>query len=212
MGQFASIISLTWEEILTLTQSAINDESVAIADLELITLALNPRTPVLVPILPPPEGVSPLLGTAISDALTSASKESRYIYNAIFPASTLTDENYDLGVVLNYAPLLNDFKSLTNHLTTFFSDRNLPLSPAVKIAAKLQPEVMASSNTPSVTYGRVPTGKVEISDPLMLVEYLFWVAAFGIFQTGNSSETGSPQFAVIYSFRASLGNLSSTIQ
>lgn len=210
MGQFASSISLTWEDILTLTEEAITDESVATADLDMISLSLNPR--VSVTVTEPVLTNLPQLSLTIAAALTAANKESEFIYRVTFPAVTLPNENLDFGVVLNYHPAADDFKTLTDQLMAFLSAHKFPVSLAASIAAKLQPQVMASAGTPSVTYGREATKHVHMADPLITIDYLFWVAAFGIFQTSAATDNGTKSYAVIYSFRAAIGSLTGTMQ
>ncbi|QXU43601.1 hypothetical protein [Pedobacter sp. D749] len=213
MGQFASIISLTKKEILTLTETLITDIPTATEDLNLITTSLKPRIKVSVP---PPFAESDLpdssLSKTIGKAIDSACLESRYLFNAVFPSVVLPEKNNDYGVVLNYAPVMGDFKSLTNQLSLFLTDKNLQPLLAGQLAKQLQPQVMASGNTPSATFGRVATPNLSIADPLITVEYLFWVAAFGIFRTGTINAAGVPGYAVVYSCSAAIGTLQSIIK
>ena len=213
MGQFASIISLTKKEILTLTEMHITDIPTATEDLNLITTSLNPRTNVSVS---PPFAESDLpdsaLSKTISKAIDSAYLESRYLFKAVFPSVDLPEENTDYGVVLNYAPVTGHFKSLTNQLSLFLTDKNLQPLPAGELAKQLQPQVMASRNTPSATFGRVATPNLRIADPLITVEYLFWVAAFGIFRTGTINAVGASRYAVVYSCSAAIGTMKSIMK
>jgi len=212
MGQFASIISLTSKEILKLTEMFITDIPAATQDLNLITTSLTPRTNVSVS--PPfvdtdlPDSLSKVIGKAIN----SAYLESRYLFEAIFPTVNLPKGNNDFGVVLNYAPVIGDFKSLTNQLSMFLTNSNLRPLLAAELAKQLQPQVMASGNTPSATFGRVATPNLRINDPLITVEYLFWVAAFGIFRTGTINAAGVPGYAVIYSCSAANGTMQSIMK
>ena len=213
MGQFASIISLTRKEILTLTETHITDIPTATQDLNLITTSLTPRTKVSVP---PPFTESDLpdstLSKTISKAINSAYLESRYLFKAVFPSVDLPAGNTDFGVVLNYTPVMGDFKSLTNQLSLFLTDSNLQPLLAGELAKQLQPQVMASGNTPSATFGRVATPDLTIADPLITVKYLFWVAAFGIFRTGTINAAGVPGYAVVYSCSAANGTLQSIMK
>lgn len=211
MGQFASTISLSIEEILTLTASVVTDPETAVTELALIAKSLQPRTLLSQPPLSPPPGFDSALDIAILNALNAAYHEAVFIFNAMYPDIELPANNTDYGAVLNYAPVNGNFESLTNQLAACFSDWGLQPALAVAIAAQIQPQAMQSGNTPSVTYGRVATGNITITDPNVTVEYLFWVASFGIFQTGKGTNL-NPAFAVIFSFSAANGTLTGTIQ
>ncbi|MBB5619368.1 hypothetical protein HDE69_000404 [Pedobacter cryoconitis] len=213
MGQFASIISLTRKEILTLTETHITDIPTAIKDLNLITTSLTPRRKVSAPPPFPDSDLSDsLLSKAIGKAINSAYLESRYLFKAIFPSVDLPLENNDFGVVLNYGPVMGDFKSLTNQLSLFLTNSNLQPLLAGELARQLQPQVMASGNTPSATFGRVATPNLAIVDPLITVEYLFWVASFGIFRTEEINPSGESNYAVVYSCSAANGTLQSIMK
>ena len=213
MGQFASIISLTRKEILTLTETHITDIPTATQDLNLITTSLTPRTKVSVP--PPfaePDLPDSTLSKTISKAINSAYLESEYLFKAVFPSVELPPGNTDFGVVLNYTPVMGDFKSLTNQLSLFLTNSNLQPLLAGELAKQLQPQVMASGNTPSATFGRVATPNLTIADPRITVEYLFWVAAFGIFRTGTINAVGASRYAVVYSCSAAIGTMKSIMK
>lgn len=213
MGQFASIISLTRKEILTLTETHITDIPTATQDLNLITTSLTPRSKVSVPPpFPGPDLPDSPLSNTISKAINSAYLESGYLFKAVFPSVNLPAENTDFGVVLNYGPVMGNFKSLTNQLSLFLTNSNLQPLLAAELAKQLQPQVMASGNTPSATFGRVATPNLTIADPLITIEYLFWVAAFGIFRTGIVNAAGVPGYAVVYSCSAANGTLQSIMK
>lgn len=213
MGQFASIISLTRKEILTLTETHITDIPTAIKDLNLITTSLTPRRKVSAsPPFPDADLSDSLLSKAIGKAINSAYLESRYLFKAVFPSVDLPPGNTDFGVVLNYGPVMGDFKSLTNQLSLFLTNSNLQPLLAGELAKQLQPQVMASGNTPSATFGRVATPNLAIVDPLITIEYLFWVASFGIFRTEEINSAGERDYAVVYSCSAANGTLQSIIK
>ncbi|RAJ29249.1 hypothetical protein [Pedobacter cryoconitis] len=213
MGQFASIISLTRKEILTLTESHIMDIPIATQDLNLITTSLTPRRKVSVtPPFPESDLPDDQLSKTISKAINSAYLESNYLFKAIFPSIDLPLENTDFGVVLNYGPVMGDFKSLTNQLSLFLTNSNLQPLLAAELAKQLQPQVIASGNTASATFGRVATTNLKIDDPVITIEYLFWVAAFGIFRTGGLNEAGESNYAVVYSCSAANGILQSIMK
>ncbi len=210
MGQFASSISLSIAEILILTESNVTAPEKAIYDLDLITIALEPRT-MTSPFPPPPpsDGALPL-ELAIFDALDATYSQSVFIFNSVFKSISPTAVNTSYGTVLNYAPVAGNYDSLTNQIAACFSAWGLQPGLAADVAAQLQPQVVLSANTPLATYGRTATGNVVINDPYINVEFLFWVAAFGIFQTGINF-AGDPTYAVIYSFSAANGIVQTTI-
>lgn len=213
MGQFASIISLTRKEILTLTETHVTDIPTAIQDLNLITTSLTPRRKVSVPPPFPDTDLSDsLLSKTIGKAINSAYLESRYLFKAIFPSVDLPLGNTDFGVVLNYGPVMGDFKSLTNQISLFLTNSNLQPLLAAELAKQLQPQVISSGNTPSATYGRVATPNLTIVDPLITAEYLFWVASFGIFRTGGLKSDNDSNYAVVYSCSAANGTLRSIMK
>jgi hypothetical protein len=211
MGQFASSISLSLDEILTLTSSAVTSIETAIVELGLIDKSLQPRTSMIPLPVPVPPNHHSALDLAILYALRAAYNECDFIFKATFPDVDLPVANTCYGTVLNYAPVNGNFESLTNQIAACFADWGLQPELAASIAAQLQPQVVSSSGTPTATYGRAATDKVSISGSVVTVEYLFWVAAFGIFQTGADA-ANNPLYAAIFSFSAAVGNLQGTIQ
>jgi hypothetical protein len=211
MGQFASSISLDWDQILTLAEADIISPDTAIEGLELIAKGLAPRTILIGLPVSAPTGNDSKLIAALTAALTAAYNESIFLFNATFPLVTLPGSNTCFGVVLNYAPTAGNFQSLTSQLEDCFSHWGIPISLAQPIASQIQPQVMNSMFTPSATYGRAATSVIKIADPIITIDYLFWMAAFGVFNTGPGPD-GNPQFAVIYSFTAAIGPLEGTIQ
>ncbi len=214
MGQFISSINLAYDQIVALAAAAVTDAPTAINNLELITTALTPRTP----IESNPVAESTPLNNAISDALTAASNESVYLFNATFPSVNMPDTCF--GVVLNYDPNPNDYQSLTKQIEECFLSWGMPVSLAGAIAGQIQPQVMASrlpiqvmpcGFTPSATYGRAATNNVVINDPVITVEYLFWVVAFGVYQTGGTNTDGTNNLAAVYSFSAATGMLKGVV-